>query len=321
MCRWFALVVALLVTDATNAAVARAAMEPLRLRPGDYVWHPEVSPQGPVVIVVSLDEQRAYVYRNGIAIGLSAVSSGKTGHETPAGVFTILEKRTIAYSNLYDNAPMPFMERLTWDGVALHGGVLPGYPASHGCIRLPPAFAEKLYAITRRGATVIVASGRSAPLALVHPAMLAPEVAAAPADWYAPESAQGIGVLVSTADHSVTALQNGRVVFATRYEAWEPMRVDGSVVYVVEQAAGFWPSRLDAARPARTWSAYPIVTQRHPHPRIDVVEAFRLSDAAARRLYDLLSPGTTVLVTDLPPARAPSGVFASPTSGVDARRN
>src|SRR6185437_15317509 len=113
---------------------------PTDLKPGEYLWHPEVSPAGPIVLVVSLDEQRAYVYRNGIAIGLTKISSGKTGHETPTGVFTILQKDKDHRSNLYNSAPMPYMQRLTWDGIALHGGSLPGHPASHGCVRLPQAF-------------------------------------------------------------------------------------------------------------------------------------------------------------------------------------
>ncbi len=100
---------------------------PTDLKPGEYLWHPEISPTGPIVLVVSLDEQRAYVYRNGIAIGLTTISSGKAGHETPTGVFTILQKDKDHRSNLY-SAPMPYMQRLTWDGIALHGGSLPGHP-------------------------------------------------------------------------------------------------------------------------------------------------------------------------------------------------
>lgn len=130
-----------------------------------------------MVLVVSLDEQRAYVYRNGIAIGVSTISSGKAGKDTPTGVFTILQKNKDHRSNLYNNAPMPYMQRLTWDGIALHGGHLPGYPASHGCVRLPQAFAEKLFGITRFGDSVVVANAKASPASLVHPAVLAPVTA------------------------------------------------------------------------------------------------------------------------------------------------
>lgn len=144
------------------------------LEPGEYEWNPEVSASGPLVIVVSLPEQMAHVYRGGVRIARSTISSGKPGHETPTGVFPILQKRREHYSNLYDNAPMPFMQRLTWDGIALHGGRIPGYPASHGCVRLPHAFAEKLFELTDRDVNVVVADATSHSLAVVHPGERAP---------------------------------------------------------------------------------------------------------------------------------------------------
>jgi hypothetical protein len=127
------------------------------LRPGQYRWHPEAAPaEGPVNIVVSLPLQRAYVFRAGALIGVSTISSGQPGYDTPTGRFTILQKRVEHRSSLYDDAPMPFMQRLTWDGVALHAGRITGEPESHGCIRLPRAFARHLYGITALGTTVVV---------------------------------------------------------------------------------------------------------------------------------------------------------------------
>ena len=110
---------------------------PKQVRPGDYIWYPQISPAGPVVIVVSIPEQQLSVFRNGVRIGRSTVSTGAKGHDTPTGVFTILEKNISHESSLYKGAEMPHMERLTWGGIALHAGQLPGYPASHGCVRLP----------------------------------------------------------------------------------------------------------------------------------------------------------------------------------------
>lgn len=124
------------------------------LVPGDYVWKPDAAPEGPVQIVVSLPLQTAYVFRGGTLIGVSTVSTGSPGYDTPTGSFRILQKKVEHRSNLYDDAPMPYMQRLTWDGIALHAGAIPGYPASHGCIRLPAAFARKLYAATSLGASV-----------------------------------------------------------------------------------------------------------------------------------------------------------------------
>jgi lipoprotein-anchoring transpeptidase ErfK/SrfK len=130
------------------------AFEEPELAPGEFVWKPERAGAGPVEIVVSIPLQRAYVYRGGTLIAVSTVSTGKKGHRTPTGSFPILQKRPKHFSSLYNDAPMPFMQRLTWDGIALHAGEIPGHPASHGCVRLPLAFAKHLFGVTRIGATV-----------------------------------------------------------------------------------------------------------------------------------------------------------------------
>jgi lipoprotein-anchoring transpeptidase ErfK/SrfK len=130
--------------------------EETALRPGEFVWQPELAQDGAVEIVVSIPLQRAYVYRGGTLIGVTTVSTGRPGHSTPVGTFNILQKRREHYSNLYNNAPMPFMQRLTWGGVALHAGHIPGHPASHGCIRLPLAFARHLFGVTEMGGAVHV---------------------------------------------------------------------------------------------------------------------------------------------------------------------
>ena len=120
-----------------------------------FIWTDTTS-QEPVSIVVSLAMQRAFVYRGQRLVAATTISSGKDGKDTPTGTYTILQKDVDHHSNLYNTAPMPFMQRLTWDGVAIHAGNNPGFPASHGCIRVPLAFAKKLYAVTSVGTTVIV---------------------------------------------------------------------------------------------------------------------------------------------------------------------
>lgn len=109
-----------------------------------------------VVIVVSTASQQMHVFRDGDLWRTSAVSTGKRGKETPPGVFAILQKKKFHRSNLYNNAPMPFMQRLTWDGIAIHAGKLPGYPASQGCIRLPSAFAKELFQVTGHTSTAVI---------------------------------------------------------------------------------------------------------------------------------------------------------------------
>ena len=140
-----------------------------KLAVGDFVWEPERSPGGPILIVVSVPEQVAYVYRNGIRIARTSVSTGRPGHPTPTGVFDILEKEKDHVSTIYKGAEMPWMERLTWTGIAMHAGDLPGYPDSHGCVRLPLEFSKLLYTVTTKGGTVIIADQHSAPRETVHP--------------------------------------------------------------------------------------------------------------------------------------------------------
>lgn len=127
-------------------------------KPGDFIWTPEASTTGEISIIVDLPKQALHVYRGATRIGSSTISSGGRGRPSPPGVYTILEKQIFHRSNLYQNAPMPFMQRLGWDGFAIHAGVLPGYPASHGCVRLPHTFAELLYQQTKCGLSVIVAN-------------------------------------------------------------------------------------------------------------------------------------------------------------------
>lgn len=115
---------------------------------------------GAVRILVSIAAQRAWVFRGNELVTTTPVSTGKRGHPTPTGTFPITQKRVEHYSNLYDNAPMPYMQRLTDYGIALHGGRVPGYPASHGCIRLPHAMARRLFNMTRPGTRVTITRTR-----------------------------------------------------------------------------------------------------------------------------------------------------------------
>ncbi|MCB1484133.1 MAG: L,D-transpeptidase family protein, partial [Hyphomicrobiaceae bacterium] len=137
---------------------------------------PEVELSGKAAIaVVSIKDQRISVYdASGVALR-ARISSGQDGYETPVGVFSILQKNAEHYSNLYDDASMPFMQRITWSGVALHAGALPGYPASHGCVRLPYNFAQKIFPLTKLGMRVVISRDDIAPVDISNPLLLAPE--------------------------------------------------------------------------------------------------------------------------------------------------
>lgn len=133
--------------------------------------------KAPLQILISLDKQQLTLYSGDEAIAHSRVSTGTRGRATPTGVFSVIQRDRWHRSNLYDNAPMFFMQRITWSGVAMHEGYVPNYPASHGCIRLPGAFARQMWGLNSMGARVIITHGQVAPVAISHPALFAPKPA------------------------------------------------------------------------------------------------------------------------------------------------
>jgi lipoprotein-anchoring transpeptidase ErfK/SrfK len=141
-----------LALDSAVLPIEEAATE---LSPNQFVWN-DTNTGEAVSVVVSLATQRAYVYRGAQMVAATTISSGKDGKDTPLGTYPILQKNEIHKSNLYNDASMPFMQRLTWDGIAIHAGRNPGFPDSHGCIRVPTGFAKKLFGVTSLGATVTV---------------------------------------------------------------------------------------------------------------------------------------------------------------------
>ncbi len=278
------------------------------LEPGEFVWEGNLEPEGPVAVVVSLPEQMAYVYRNGVRIGVSTVSSGKPGHSTPTGVFTILNKDKNHHSKKYGNAPMPYSERLTWDGVALHAGGLPGYPSSHGCVHLPSEFARLLFGITHSGTTVVIAGKSTAPRELVHPALLTPVDAAtghAGPDralaasetlrWQPQNSPEGpLTLVVSAADRRAIVLRNGKEIGRARIGIEEPGRPLGTHAYTVLAGEGPGHAR---------WSAIGLpghAAESGGQHDDDAFHRIRLPGELSREIAPLLVPGTTMLITDAP---------------------
>lgn len=219
------------------AALAQLVNKPAeQLANGEFNWHPERSPSGPLLIVVSLPDQLVHVYRNGVRIAASTCSTGKPGHGTPSGVFKILQKDKHHHSSTYNNAPMPNMNRLTWSGVALHAGNLPGYPASHGCVRLPLKFSELLFGITRLGVTVVIADAHSQPASVIHPGLVLGDYArhefdAVDAAVKHPSNGEGhhdhpnpTSVVVSGTDRRMTVWEGHRIAAEGPVEIAEPHR-------------------------------------------------------------------------------------------------
>ena len=263
-----------------------------RLKPGQYLWMPQIAPEGPVLVWVNLTSQRAIVFRNGVAIGISTISSGKPGHDTPTGVFTILQKHVEHHSNLYDNAPMPFMQRLTWAGVAMHGGYLPGYPASHGCVRLPLAFAKLLYGVTNIGLTVVISKGEAVPRFAPTGQPLSGAIAESgdEAAWqWRPElsPAGPVSILVSTSDKMVRVLRNGIEIGNA------PVALSASV----QTPAAYFLHRMDPEGPH--WIRLPLPGQEQAGGEAisDTGQRPSVPPAFRARVLEVLRPGTTLIIT------------------------
>jgi lipoprotein-anchoring transpeptidase ErfK/SrfK len=285
------------------------------LKPAQYWWHPEISPQGPLMILVSVPEQTMHVYRNGVLIGRSTVSTGSKGHSTPSGVFSILEKKQTHRSKTYNNAPMPYMQRLTWTGIAMHSGALPGYPASHGCIRLPYDFSQLLFKATEKGGTVVVGDGKtptphlaSNPGLLLAPKDFTPDMvrhfAKDEYDWRPERSTEGpITIIVSSADDALYVYRNGNPIGRGAVQVSGRGGLGNHVFTLLEGSTGK-PSQLAPGREAGKWMR--VTSQGRPVEADDIASRIRFNREFAQKLADEIKPGTTVIVTDQPVVRNPT---------------
>ena len=288
---------ALALAAAAPAQIPAPIMEPgaiERLKPGQFFWAPQIAPTGPVTMIVSLKTQRAYVYRNGVPIGVSTISSGKPGHATPTGVFTILQKRVDHKSNLYNNAPMPYMQRLTWDGIALHAGSLPGYPASHGCVRLPLEFAKLLYGVTQLGLTVVITDDALVPEVSPAANPMKPSEADLHANptrysWNPERAPTGpVSIIVSGRDKRIVVLRNGKQIGSASVVLDEPITATQAFTLRAVDAQG--PHWLRLPLPGGGLNVAGELTA-HDLTKGHVPDDFR------SKLEGILTPGTTMLVT------------------------
>lgn len=288
------------------------------LKPGEYWWNPRLSPNGPLVVLVSIPEQVMHVYRNGILIGRSTVSTGTKGHATPGGVFTILEKKQEHYSKKYDNAPMPNMQRLTWTGIAMHSGNLPGYPASHGCIRMPFDFSQLLFKETSKGGTVVIGDGKtpvphmaSNPGVLLAPKDITAEMvkplASGEFQLHPERSTSGpITMLVSAADRTFYVYRNGEPIGRASIEV--KGRLGGHVFTMLEGVSAA-ESSLVPGRAARLWMSVESNGSSRSAEVAGLAKRVRISPEFAGKVYDLLTPGATLIVTDQAAVRKASRDF------------
>jgi hypothetical protein len=296
---------------ARESASIDMARKALALKPGEYVWAPEISPAGPVTVVVDLSTQRATIYRNGVRIGVSTVSTGKPGHETPTGVFSIILKDADHRSSKYHNAKMPFTQKITQDGVALHAGGLPGYPESHGCVHLPLTLAQQLFTTTSYSTTVVI-SGRAGTNATdVFGGVLAPVTTKGKANTGVPLAADEpyrwtpelaptgpVSFILSGADKRLVVLRGGVEIGRAKIAIdGEPL---GTHVLTLTERAGGAPQWTLVGVAGRSDEAdLPVAP--------DALARVRMPAAFKDRISPLIVPGTTVLVTMAPINRKTTG--------------
>jgi lipoprotein-anchoring transpeptidase ErfK/SrfK len=281
-----------------TSAPAALLDQPASLKPGQWVWAPELAPHGPLLVYVDLTRQLATVYRNGVRFAVTTISSGKPGHETPTGVFTILQKDANHHSSKYNDAPMPYQERLTWDGVALHAGGLPGYPSSHGCVHLPLEFSKLLFGIESLGGTVVITGGHDEPQRLAAAGLLEPSVAGSnpppplPSgqqfSWNPAASPAGpVSIIVSTTDRQAVILRNG-------------VEVGRSVAEVPPKPPQGTQVMTYAGGPDDHWVAVDVAGASGQGADSAPIQQLRLPPAFAAQMRSVLAPGTTLVVTPDP---------------------
>jgi hypothetical protein len=309
--------VPLLASGSKVSSPLQLAKQAEKLKPGQWVWAGKIAPTGPILVYVDLGRQRATIYRNGVRVAVSTISSGKPGHSTPTGVFTILQKNKDHRSSTYDNAPMPYMQRLTWQGVALHAGNLPGYPASHGCVRLPLEFAKLLFDNMPMGGTVVIAGGHEDPIKRPPAGVLAPALAGVTPQakailtetgtfTWTPEAAPSgpVSIIISTGDQQVVVLRNG--VEIGRAKALVQQQSTESQVMTL--AAGSKPQWIQVGVSDLTGEPAEIISTQK-------VEEMELPQAFVANMRSVITPGTTVLVTQ---ASVTSGSTGARTTVLDA---
>lgn len=288
---------------------------PADLKPGQWIWSGDRKAHGPMAVIISLTEQRAYVYRNGVLVAVSTVSTGKKGYDTPVGVFTILQKDKAHVSNKYNSAPMPYQQRLTWDGVALHAGGLPGYPESHGCVHLPSKFAQLLFDSTNIGMTVVVAEEGKSSVNVAHPSAIVPiepltGAEASPLQlrsgetfrWTPEMSPDGpVSIVISRSDELMVVYRNGREIGRTQIAVAPDRPVTGTHAYIV--ADGFMDMQVPDLPGTRMpkWIAIGIPGHEDEANReLDpaTVSSIEVPKDFAALVLPLLTPGVVVLATD-----------------------
>lgn len=291
------------------------------LKKGEFTWAPQLAPSGPILVTVSLDEQMAYTYRNGVLIGVSTASTGKKGHETPTGVFHTSLKDVNHHSSKYNNAPMPYTQRFTSSGIALHAGGLPGYPSSHGCVHLPTAYARLLFNEAPMGMTVMVTNKIKYPETVDHPSFLSPVTTdgkiqdnkmlskAENYRWNPGKSSDGpVSILISRADKRLVVIRNGIEIGRCKISILNETDSIGTYIYVAHQKKG---QSIEPEDKNIHWLTCELSDSNYGSGRhgnqYAQLKRIKIPDAFLREIQEILLEGTTLMITDASILRKTTG--------------
>ncbi|MCU0381799.1 MAG: L,D-transpeptidase [Chitinophagaceae bacterium] len=290
------------------------------LKKGEFTWAPQLAPKGPILVTVSVDDQMAYTFRNGVLIGVASASTGKKGHGTPTGVFHTTLKDAKHRSSKYNNAPMPYTQRFTSSGIALHAGGLPGYPSSHGCVHLPSEYARLLFNEAPLGMTVVVTNNTRFPDAVDHPAFLSPvstdgkvqaheRLSSSETYRWKPElSPEGpVSMLISRADKRLVVVRNGQEIGRCKVTIANEKDSVGTRVFVAHTNGV--PD--NAAYGSIRWMSHELADVHYGSgthgDAAGSLSRIKIPDAFLVQIQPLLVEGTTMIITDAPILRKTSG--------------
>ena len=291
------------------------------LKKGEFTWAPQLAPSGPILVTVSLDEQMAYTYRNGVLIGVATASTGKKGHETPTGVFHTILKDAKHRSSKYNNAPMPYTQKFTSSGIALHAGGLPGYPSSHGCVHLPSEYARLLFKETPMGMTVMVTNNTKYPESVDHPAFLSPLMADGKVQdherlsaketyrWNPDLSTSGpVSMLISRTDKRLVVVRNGKEIGRCKISIANEKDSIGTFIYVAHEKNNI-PSSGSGKN--IQWLSCELSDTNYGSGTHGDHKAqlgrIKIPDAFLQDIQPVMQEGTTMVITDAPILRKTTG--------------
>ncbi|NOQ36267.1 MAG: L,D-transpeptidase family protein [Methylococcaceae bacterium] len=270
-----------------------------KLKAGQFIWKGDIAPAGPTVAEINLAEQRFYLYRNGVLIGLSTASTGKGRRSTPTGIFSVLTKIRHHRSRKYNNAPMPYTQHINNTGIAMHAGKLPGYPASHGCIRLPSAFARLLFKSSFIGMPVVISREKNSAAASIKAGVLSTNE---PFRWQPEKASLGAAsIVMSKADQRIFVYRNGVEIGRAKLSLTNMDKSFGTHAYLLHQGEG------DSINPflnhdvSSAWVTIKLpksLKQKQAILKGGLLQNLQIPASFSTAVNEVLTSGTSLYITD-----------------------